>query len=42
MESISEVPAGSVGQVVQDFVNDGAAQVVVQREEDGTFTVTST
>jgi hypothetical protein len=39
MEAISGVPAEAVGQVVQDFVNDGAAHVVVQREEDGRFTV---
>ncbi len=39
MESIDGVPAETVGQVVQDFVNDGAGRVVVEREEDGTFTV---
>lgn len=42
MESISGVPAKTVGQVVQDFVNDGAVHVEVQRDEDGTFTVTRT
>jgi len=41
MESISGVPANAVGQVVQDFVNDGAVQVMVQRDEGGTFTVSS-
>jgi len=40
MESINGVPANNVGQVVQDFVNDGAERVEVQREEGGTFTVT--
>ena len=39
MESISGVPAEAVGQVVQDFVNDGAVHIVVAREEDGSFTV---
>jgi hypothetical protein len=39
MESISGVPANAVGQVVQDFVNDGAVEVVAQREADGTYTV---
>lgn len=40
MESINGIPAPAVGQVVQDFVNDGAEQVVVQRDADGTYTVT--
>ena len=40
MESITRVPQESVGQVVQDFVNDGASRVAVVRDEDGTFTVT--
>ena len=39
MEAITGVPAAAVGQVVQDFVNDGATQVVVEREEDGTYRV---
>ena len=39
MQSITGVPAEAVGQVVQDFVNDGAARVVVQRDQDGTYTV---
>lgn len=41
MESISGVPANAVGQVVQDFVNDGAVQVAVVRDGDGTFTVST-
>jgi len=40
MESITGIPASQVGQVVQDFVNDGAQQVVVERSADGTYTVT--
>jgi hypothetical protein len=39
--SITGIPAAQVGQVVQDFVNDGAMQVVAELAEDGTFTVTS-
>lgn len=39
MESITGVPADAVGQVVQDFVNDGATHVVVEREEAGTYRV---
>lgn len=39
MESINGVPAEAVGQVVQDFVNDGATHVVVEREEGGTYRV---
>lgn len=41
MQSIEGVPAERVGQVVQDFVNDGAARVVVERAEDGTYTVST-
>lgn len=40
MESINGIPENAVGRVVQDFVNDGAARVVVVRDADGTFTVT--
>ena len=40
MESINGVPEPAVGQVVQDFVNDGAQHVTVQRDPDGTYTVT--
>jgi len=39
--SISGVPASEVGRVVQDFIDDGALQVIVDRAEDGTFTVTA-
>ncbi len=40
MQAIAKVPAEAVGQVVQDFVNDGAVRVEVARDEEGTFTVT--
>ena len=40
-EALTRVPAEKVGRVVQDFVDDGAADVVVTRDEDGTFTVES-
>lgn len=40
METIERVPADAVGQVVQDFINDGATRVEVERDDDGTFTVT--
>lgn len=39
MQSISGVPKEKVGTVVQDFINDGAATVVVELNEDGTYTV---
>lgn len=42
MESISGVPAKEVGRVVQDFIDDGATDVVVEKKEDGTYTVSST
>ncbi len=40
-ESITGIPADQVGQVVQDFVDDGATHVVVTRAEDGTFAVSA-
>jgi hypothetical protein len=39
MESITGVPAESVGQVVQDFVRDGAERVVVEGDGNGAYTV---
>ena len=39
MQSISGVPKAKVGTVVQDFINDGAQTVIVEQNEDGTFTV---
>jgi hypothetical protein len=39
MESISGVPAAEVGRVVQDYIDDGAAHIAVQKDADGTFTV---
>ena len=40
-DSITGIPADQVGQVVQDFVDDGAMNVVVEMGEDGTFTVSA-
>jgi hypothetical protein len=41
MQSITNIPASNVGQVVQDFVNDGAVRIQVQAEDNGQFTVTA-
>lgn len=41
MQTITGIPAEAVGQVVQDFINDGAARVVVEREEGGLYTVSA-
>lgn len=41
MQTITGIPAEAVGQVVQDFINDGAARVVVEREESGLYTVSA-
>ena len=41
-DSITGIPADQVGQVVQDFVDDGAMNVVVEMGEDGKFTVSAT
>jgi hypothetical protein len=41
-ESITGIPANQVGRVVQDFIDDGAKNVVAEMKQDGTFTVTAT
>lgn len=41
MQSITGIPAAQVGSVVQDFVDDGAARIVVELNDDGTYTVFS-
>ncbi|MFP5247761.1 MAG: hypothetical protein ACLGH0_13800 [Thermoanaerobaculia bacterium] len=40
-ESITGIPADQVTTVVQDFINDGATVITVERNEDGTFTVSA-
>ncbi|MGZ5441765.1 MAG: hypothetical protein ACXW31_08925 [Thermoanaerobaculia bacterium] len=42
MQTITGIPAEAVGQVVQDFINDGAGHVVAERDENGLFTVSAT
>ncbi len=37
-----DVPAADVGQIVQHYIDDGAASIAVRRESDGTWTVTAT
>lgn len=39
--SITGITADQVGQVVQDFIDDGAMNVVVEKNEDGTYTVSA-
>lgn len=39
MSSITNVPPGEVGAVVQDFINDGAERIVVELSEDGSYTI---
>lgn len=39
MQSVTDIPAANVGRVVQDFVDDGAVKVLVEQNENGTFTV---
>ena len=41
-QSVTGIPAGQVGQVVQDFVNDGAENIIVEKSADGTYTVSAT
>jgi hypothetical protein len=41
-DSITGIPRNQVGEVVQDFVDDGAISVVVELMEDGTYTISAT
>jgi hypothetical protein len=41
MPSVTGVPAGEVGNVVQDFINDGATEVIVEKMSDGTYSVST-
>lgn len=38
-QQVTDIPAGEVGTVVQDFVDDGAEKVFVEKQQDGKFTV---
>ena len=38
-EAIGGVPADQVGQVVQDFVDDGVENIAVEKQDDGAFVV---
>jgi hypothetical protein len=39
-QKVTDIPADKVGTVVQDFVDNGAAKVLVEQEPDGQYTVT--
>ena len=41
MQTITGVPAAQVGQVVQDFIDNGASRVSVELSVDGTYSVSS-
>ena len=41
MPSVTGVPAGEVGSVVQDLINDGADEIVVEKLSDGSFSVSA-
>jgi len=38
-QQVIDIPASEVGSVVQDFVDNGAASVFVEKQDDGKFTV---
>jgi hypothetical protein len=40
-DSVVGIAINRVGQVVQDFIDDGALHVVAERDADGTFTVSA-
>ncbi|MEK6589347.1 MAG: hypothetical protein AABZ11_01575 [Nitrospinota bacterium] len=40
MAPIKNVPKDDVGQVVQDFIDDGVKRLKVEEQSDGNFTVT--
>ena len=41
METVTDIPAEDVGTVVQDFINDGASHVVVERDSGGSYSVSA-
>ncbi|HVR41497.1 MAG TPA: hypothetical protein VMU84_20550 [Thermoanaerobaculia bacterium] len=42
MNTVTDVPHDDVGAVVQTFINTGATNVIVQRQENGNYTITGT
>ena len=38
-QQVTDIPPAEVGTVVQDFVDNGAANVRVERQPDGKYTV---
>jgi hypothetical protein len=40
-QQLTEIPADAVGRVVQDFVDDGFVTIIVERQNDGTYTLTA-
>lgn len=41
MQTLSGIPPANVGRMVQDFIDNGASRVIVELNEDGTFTVSA-
>jgi hypothetical protein len=40
-QQITDIPAPEVGNVVQDFVVNGQQRITVERQGDGSYTVTA-
>ena len=40
-QTVTGIPAEQVGNVVQDFIDDGAKHIVIEETEDGNYTVSS-
>ena len=38
-QQVTDIPSSEVGTVVQDFVDNGAEKVFVEKQPDGKFTV---
>jgi|GEM_PF-1899525 len=40
-QQLTDIPADKVGVVVQDFIDNGAVKVRVERQPNGKFTITA-
>jgi hypothetical protein len=40
-QQLTDIPADQVGVVVQDFIDNGAVKVRVERQPNGKFTITA-
>lgn len=41
-QNITGIPASEILTVIKDFLDDGAATIVVERQQDGTYNLSAT